>query len=207
LPKHEIIDGQTYLETNEGLMPIEIFGNHNLSNLAGAKWICQHMGVDEEEFYEAIATFKGASKRLEKIAESKNRVAYKDFAHSPSKVQATTSAVAKQYNSRKTIACLELHTYSSLNAEFLSEYKGALDAADQAIVFYSPSAVAIKKLEEVSEQQIFDAFKRKDLKVFTNPNDFKTYLFNLNLDNSVLLLMSSGNYGGLDFDEVKTLIN
>ncbi|MDC3387968.1 Mur ligase family protein [Flavobacteriaceae bacterium] len=207
LPKHEIIDGQTFLETNEGPMPIEIFGNHNLSNLAGAKWICQHMGVDEEAFYEAIATFKGASKRLEKIAESKNRVAYKDFAHSPSKVQATTSAVAKQYNSRKTIACLELHTYSSLNAEFLSEYKGALDAADQAIVFYSPSAVAIKKLEEVSEQQIFDAFKRKDLKVFTNPNDFKTYLFNLNLDNSVLLLMSSGNYGGLDFDEVKTLIN
>jgi UDP-N-acetylmuramate: L-alanyl-gamma-D-glutamyl-meso-diaminopimelate ligase len=95
LPKHEIIDGQTYLETNEGLMPIEIFGNHNLSNLAGAKWICQHMGVDEEAFYEAIATFKGASKRLEKIAESKNRVAYKDFAHSPSKVEATTSAVAK----------------------------------------------------------------------------------------------------------------
>jgi UDP-N-acetylmuramate: L-alanyl-gamma-D-glutamyl-meso-diaminopimelate ligase len=207
LPKHEIIDGQTYLETNEGLMPIEIFGNHNLSNLAGAKWICQHMGVDEEAFYEAIATFKGASKRLEKIAESKNRVAYKDFAHSPSKVEATTSAVAKQYNSRKTIACLELHTYSSLNAEFLSEYNGALDTADEAIVFYSPSAVAIKKLEEISEQQIFDAFKRKDLKVFTNPNDFKTYLFNLNLDNSVLLLMSSGNYGGLDFDEVKTLIN
>jgi UDP-N-acetylmuramate: L-alanyl-gamma-D-glutamyl-meso-diaminopimelate ligase len=207
LPKHEIIDGQTYLETNEGLMPIEIFGNHNLSNLAGAKWICQHMGVDEEAFYEAIATFKGASKRLEKIAESKNRVAYKDFAHSPSKVEATTSAVAKQYNSRKTIACLELHTYSSLNAEFLSEYNGALDTADEAIVFYSPSAVAIKKLEEVSEQQIFDAFKRKGLKVFTNSNDFKTYLFNLNLDNSVLLLMSSGNYGGLDFDEIKTLIN
>jgi UDP-N-acetylmuramate: L-alanyl-gamma-D-glutamyl-meso-diaminopimelate ligase len=207
LPKHEIIDGQTYLETNEGLMPIEIFGNHNLSNLAGAKWICQHMGVDEEAFYEAIATFKGASKRLEKIAESKNRVAYKDFAHSPSKVEATTSAVAKQYNSRKTIACLELHTYSSLNAEFLSEYNGALDTADQAIVFYSPSAVAIKKLEEISEQQIFDAFKRKDLKVFTNSTDFKTYLFNLNLDNSVLLLMSSGNYGGLDFEEIKTLIN
>jgi len=118
LPKHEIIDGQTYLETNEGPMPIEIFGDHNLSNLAGAKWICQHMGVDEEEFYEAIATFKGASKRLEKIAESKGKVAYKDFAHSPSKVKATTNAVAEQYNKRKTIACLELHTYSSLNAEF-----------------------------------------------------------------------------------------
>jgi UDP-N-acetylmuramate: L-alanyl-gamma-D-glutamyl-meso-diaminopimelate ligase len=188
-------------------MPIEIFGNHNLSNLAGAKWICQHMGIDEEEFYEAIATFKGASKRLEKIAESKNKVAYKDFAHSPSKVKATTDAVAAQYKTRKTITCLELHTYSSLNAEFLNEYDGALDAADEAVVFYSPNAVAIKKLEKVSEQQIFEAFKRKDLKVFTNPIDFKSYLFNLNLDNSVLLLMSSGNYGGLDFDEVKSLIN
>jgi len=206
LPKHEIIDGQTYLETNEGPMPIEIFGDHNLSNLAGAKWICQHMGIDEDEFYEAIATFKGASKRLEKIAESKGKVVYKDFAHSPSKVKATTSAVAEQYNTRKTIACLELHTYSSLNAEFLKEYENALDAADEAIVFYSPSAVAIKKLEEVSEQQIFDAFKRNDLKVFTNPEGFKKHLFNLNLDNSALLLMSSGNYGGLDFDEVKSII-
>ena len=207
LPEHSIIDGQTYLETNEGPMPIEIFGDHNLSNLAGAKWICQHMGVDEDEFYEAIATFKGASKRLEKIAESKGKVAYKDFAHSPSKVKATTNAVAEQYNTRKTIACLELHTYSSLNAEFLREYENALDAADEAIVFYSPSAVAIKKLEEVSEQQIFDAFKRNDLKVFTNPEGFKKHLFNMNLDNSALLLMSSGNYGGLDFDEVKSIIN
>jgi len=206
LPEHKIIDGQTYLETSEGPMPIEIFGDHNLSNLAGAKWICQHMGIDEEEFYEAIATFKGASKRLEKIAESKGKVAYKDFAHSPSKVKATTNAVAEQYNTRKTIACLELHTYSSLNAEFLKEYENALDAADEAIVFYSPSAVAIKKLEEVSEQQIFDAFKRNDLKVFTNPEGFKAHLFNMNLDNSALLLMSSGNYGGLDFDEVKSLI-
>jgi len=207
LPIHEIIDGQTYLETNEGPMPIEIFGDHNLSNLAGAKWICQHMGVDEDEFYEAIATFKGASKRLEKIAESKGKVAYKDFAHSPSKVKATTNAVAEQYNTRKTIACLELHTYSSLNSEFLKEYENALDAADEAIVFYSPNAVAIKKLEEVSEQQIFEAFKRNDLKVFTNPEGFKKHLFNLNLDNSALLLMSSGNYGGLDFDEVKSIIN
>lgn len=206
LPAHFIKDGQTFLETEEGPLPIEVFGNHNLSNLAGAKWICQHMGIDEDEFYQAIATFKGASKRLEKIAESNGKVAYKDFAHSPSKVKATTTAVAEQYNTRKTIACLELHTYSSLNAEFLKEYEHALDGADEALVFYSPNAVAIKKLEEVSEQQIFDAFKRNDLKVFTNPTDFKTELFNMNFDNSVLLLMSSGNYGGLDFDEVKSVI-
>lgn len=206
VPEHQIIDGQTYLETNEGPMPIEVFGNHNLSNLAGAKWICQHMGIDEDEFYEAISTFKGASKRLEKIAEGKGKVAYKDFAHSPSKVKATTKAVAKQYVNRKLIACLELHTYSSLNAEFLKEYENALDAADEAIVFYSPKAVAIKKLEEVSETQIFEAFKRNDLKVYTNPEAFKANLFALDLDNSALLLMSSGNYGGLNFDDVKQLI-
>ena len=203
---HFIEDGQTFLETEEGPLPIQVFGKHNLSNLAGAKWICQHMGIDEADFYEAITTFKGASKRLEKIAESEGKVVYKDFAHSPSKVKATTNAVAKQYSNRNIIACLELHTYSSLNAEFLKEYIGALDAADEAIVFYSPDAVAIKKLEEVSEQQIFDAFKRNDLKVFTNPQDFKNYLFQLNFDNSALLMMSSGNYGGLNLEEVKTLI-
>jgi len=203
---HFIEDGQTYLETEEGPLPIQVFGEHNLSNLAGAKWICQHMGIDEDDFYEAIGSFKGASKRLEKIAESQGKVCYKDFAHSPSKVKATTNAVAKQYENRNIIACLELHTYSSLNAEFLKEYVGALDAADEAIVFYSPNAVAIKKLDEVSEQQIFEAFKRNDLKVFTNPQDFKNYLFQLNFDNSALLMMSSGNYGGLDLNEVKQLI-
>ncbi len=203
---HFIKDGQTFLETNEGPLPIHVFGKHNLSNLAGAKWICQHMGIDEDDFFEAITSFTGASKRLEKIAESNNKVCYKDFAHSPSKVKATTNAVAKQYENRNMIACLELHTYSSLNAEFLKEYIGALDAADTAIVFYSPDAVAIKKLETVSEQQIFDAFKRNDLKVFTNPQDFKKYIFQLNFDNSVLLMMSSGNYGDLDLEEVKQLI-
>ncbi|MFD0964794.1 UDP-N-acetylmuramate--L-alanine ligase [Pseudofulvibacter geojedonensis] len=206
VPRHFIEDGKTFIETNEGPLPIEVFGEHNLSNLAGAKWICQHMGVDEEDFYEAISTFKGASKRLEKIAEGKGKVAYKDFAHSPSKVKATTQAVAKQYSNRKLIACLELHTYSSLNADFLKEYENALDAADEAYVFYSPKAVAIKKLSEVSIQQIFDAFKRNDLKIYTNPDDFKKSLFDLDFDNSALLLMSSGNYGGLDLKEVKELL-
>jgi len=154
-PEYIVEDRQTLLATPEGNLPIEVFGKHNLNNLAGAKWICQHMGIDEDDFYQAIATFKGASKRLEKIAESKNSIAYKDFAHSPSKVEATTKAVKEQYPNRTLVACLELHTYSSLNAEFLKEYKGALDAADVA---------------------------------------------------EALLLMSSGNYGGLDFDEVKGLI-
>jgi len=204
-PKYTVEEGETLLETPEGPMPIEVFGAHNLNNLAGAKWICQHMGIDEDDFYEAISTFKGASKRLEKIAESKTSVAYKDFAHSPSKVEATTKAVKEQYSDRTLVACLELHTYSSLNAEFLKEYKGALDAADVAVVFYSPHAVEIKKLEEVTETQIANAFERDDLIIYTNPEDFKNFLFSQKFDNKSLLLMSSGNYGGLDFDEVKAL--
>lgn len=206
-PEYTVENGTTLLETPDGAMPIEVFGAHNLNNLAGAKWICQCMGVDEAEFYEAIATFKGASKRLEKITESANKVAYKDFAHSPSKVSATTKAVKNQYPNRKLVACLELHTYSSLNAEFLKEYQGALDAADVAVVFYSPDAVKIKQLEEVTYGQIANSFERNDLIVYTNPTEFKDFLFNQNLDNSVLLLMSSGNYGGLNFDEVKQLIS
>ena len=205
-PSYSVEDGTTLLDTPEGPMPIEVFGAHNLNNLAGAKWICQNMGVDEADFYEAIASFKGASKRLEKIAEGKGKVAYKDFAHSPSKVSATTKAVKNQYPDRKLIACLELHTYSSLNAEFLKEYQGALDAADIAVVFYSPDAVKIKQLEEVTYDQIAQSFQRDDLIIYTNPADFKNFLFSQNFDNSALLLMSSGNYGGLNFDEVKELM-
>lgn len=205
-PSHFIDNGITYLETEEGDLPLEIFGKHNLQNLAGAKWICQHMGIDEDDFYEAIASFSGASKRLEKIAENSETVLFKDFAHSPSKVAATTKAVKEQYKERTLIACLELHTYSSLNAEFLSEYKGALDAADKAVVFYSPHAVEIKQLEEVSKEQIANAFQRDDLVIYTNPKEFKDFLFSENLEKSAVVLMSSGNYGGLDFDGVKQLV-
>jgi UDP-N-acetylmuramate: L-alanyl-gamma-D-glutamyl-meso-diaminopimelate ligase len=205
-PKFFIEDGITYLETQEGDLPLEIFGKHNLQNLAGAKWICQHMGIDEDDFYEAIASFSGASKRLEKIAESSSTVIFKDFAHSPSKVTATTKAVKNQYKECTVLACLELHTYSSLNTEFLSEYKGALDDADTAVVFYSPHAVKIKQLEEVTHQQIANAFQREDLIIYTNPDEFKTFLFQQNLEKTALVLMSSGNYGGLDFEKVKHLV-
>jgi len=206
IPEHQIVDGVTLLETPEGAMPVEIFGAHNLSNMAGAKWICQHMGIDEDDFYEAIATFKGASKRLEKIAESKESVIYKDFAHSPSKVMATTQAVKNQYTDRVCIACLELHTYSSLNPEFLTEYKNALDAADVAVVFYSPHAVELKGLKPILKQQILDAFDNDKLIVMTEPETFKTWLYGQDLKDSALLLMSSGNYGGLDFEELKGLV-
>jgi len=205
-PTYEIEDGITAIDTPDGMMPLEIFGDHNLQNLAGAKWICQHMGIDEDDFYEAIASFKGASKRLEKIAENTQTVIFKDFAHSPSKVKATTEAVKKQYENREVIACLELHTYSSLNAEFLGEYKGALDKADKAVVFYSPHAVKIKQLDEVTTAQIGAAFGREDLMMFTNPTEFKAFLLNQNLEQTAVVLMSSGNYGGLDFEEVKSLV-
>ncbi|PZW38623.1 UDP-N-acetylmuramate: L-alanyl-gamma-D-glutamyl-meso-diaminopimelate ligase [Mesonia algae] len=206
-PEYFIEDGETYLVTPEGDMPIEIFGKHNLNNLAGAKWVCQHMGVDEDEFYEAISTFKGASKRLEKIVETNTTTVYKDFAHSPSKVVATTKAVKEQFPQRKLIACLELHTYSSLNAEFLKHYKDTLDKADEAVVFYSPEAVAIKKLENVEEEDIKEAFQHSNLKIYTNPQLFQEYLKTQNFDNSTLLLMSSGNYGGLDLDTISELIS
>ena len=202
-PAYTIVNGTTFIETSEGEMPLEFFGKHNLQNMAGAKWICQHMGVNEDEFYEAIASFKGASKRLEKIAENKTSVVFKDFAHSPSKVEATTKAVKNQYANRRVLACLELHTYSSLNADFLKEYEGALNAADVAVVFYSPHALEIKKLEVITEQQIKKAFNREDLIIYTNPTDFQEYLFKQNFENTALLLMSSGNYGGLDFNKFK----
>ena len=205
-PKYSVENGDTLLDTQDGPMPIEVFGKHNLNNLEGARWICQLMGVQQEDFYEAIATFKGASKRLEKIGQGPTSIAYKDFAHSPSKVRATTQALKSQYPERSLLACLELHTYSSLNPEFLSEYKGTLNGADKAVVFYSPNAVKIKKLDAVSSSQILKAFQREDLVVFTDPAAFQDYLFEQDFTDTSLLLMSSGNYGGLDFEKVKEIL-
>jgi len=205
-PVYRIENGHTVLDTAEGEVPLEIFGKHNLQNLEGARSICFHLGIGEEDFYEAIADFKGASKRLEKIAENSQTAVFKDFAHSPSKVEATTNAVKEQYANRKLLACLELHTYSSLNEDFLKEYVGTLDKADEAVVFYSPHAVKIKRLKEVSQEQIARAFKRDDLVIYTDPKEFKEFLFSQNLADTTLLLMSSGNYGGLDFEEVKELL-
>ncbi|MCM2301868.1 MAG: Mur ligase family protein [Flavobacteriaceae bacterium] len=202
-PDYTIENEKTILETSLGKIPLAIFGHHNLQNLEGARWICLHMGISEEDFYEAISSFKGASKRLEKLQETTHNVLFKDFAHSPSKVKATTQSVKEQYAQKQLVACLELHTYSSLNVAFLNEYESALESADIAIVYYSPDAVAIKRLENISENQIKKAFKRDDLVVFTNPIDFKNYLFSLDFNNSALLMMSSGNYGNLDFEALK----
>ncbi len=203
---YTIENGQTFLETSEGLMPIELFGAHNLSNLAGAKWICQQMGVDEDDFYEAVSSFKGASKRLERLAFTTNGVIFKDFAHAPSKVTATTIAVRNQFPDHHFITCLELHTFSSLNPNFINEYRGSLDSADQAVVFYTPNAVALKGLDPLNKMQIAEAFQRDDLIIFTNPDALSNYFNNLTQKPLALLMMSSGNYGGLDLSALKKII-
>lgn len=206
LPQYEVRGDKTVLKSEGKEYELYIFGKHNLSNLAGAQKICALMGIEEDYFYKAVKSFKGAAKRLEKIAENQDTVIFKDYAHSPSKVKATTEAVRLQYPNKKVLACLELHTYSSLNAGFLDHYQGALDAADEALVFYSPEAVKIKRLENIDAQYIKDAFARDNLQVFTDPKSFKNTLKTLDLKDTVLLLMSSGDYGGLDFDEVSRWI-
>lgn len=205
LPSFSIEEGITYLETPEGAMPLEIFGEHNLSNLAGAKWICQHMGIDEADFFEAIGSFKGASKRLQRIENDNELHIFKDFAHSPSKVEATVNAVKDQYPNRRVLACLELHTYSSLNSSFINEYHGTMNAADEALVFYTPEAIEIKKLAHIGENRIKEAFGRTDIQIETSASKFREFLLTADFENSVLLLMSSGNYGGLDFEILKKL--
>lgn len=199
---HFIENGITYLDTDEGKIPVEIFGKHNMENLAGAQWICQLMGVTNTKFSEAISSFHGASKRLEKLAENNTAALYKDFAHSPSKVKATVDAVKSQYPNKKLLACLELHTYSSLNANFLKDYKNTLQNADISIIFYSPHAVAIKGLETISPEQIKQAFEKDDILVYTTPQEFQAYIAQQEFIDTVLLLMSSGDYGGLDLNKL-----
>lgn len=202
-----IIDaGITYLQTEEGDLPLSVFGAHNLANLAGAKWICQLMGVDEMDFFEAIESFKGAAKRLEKMATGSSAHLFKDFAHAPSKVKATALAVGNQFSDFTTTGCLELHTYSSLDPTFLPEYKGSLDALDEAVVYYDPEALKIKGRTAIAVKDIEQAFDHPNLKVFNSPAELHAYLFEKNYHKSVLLMMSSGNYGQLDWERLSSLI-
>lgn len=196
-----IEDGVTYLETPQGRVPLMIFGKHNLMNINAARLACNAVGVTDEQFYDAIRTFKGASKRLELIAKNGNRAAYKDFAHSPSKLKATINAVREQYPNRKLVACMELHTFSSLSESFLKQYAGTMDEADVAYVYFSPAAVAHKKLPPISTKMIYDAFGRADLHVFDDSRKLTDSLISLDWDNSVLLLMSSGNFDGINLNE------
>jgi len=205
-PDFYISNGITFLNTGEGPIPLNIFGKHNLSNIAGAKWICQQMGIGEDDFYEGISSFSGASRRLEKIFEYNTTVIFKDFAHAPSKVSATTCAVKKQFPNRKLIACLELHTYSSLNENFISEYQNTLKYADEAIVFYSVKAIEIKKINEISFDKIQTSFKHKKLNVFNNTPALEKFLKSKDYEYTSLLFMSSGNYGGLNINNIKYAI-
>lgn len=207
--KHIINNGITSLiDDNGNLIPIKVFGDHNLQNLSAAYHVCLNLRVTKNEFFKYIQTFKGASKRLELISENSNAVCYKDFAHSPSKLKATTEAMKNQFKERKLTACMELHTFSSLTSDFLKEYKGCIDAPDEAIVYFSLEALKHKNLPEITEKQVFDAFDRNDLKIFTDSNKLKEHLKSINWTNNNLLIMTSGNFSGINIDELgKSLIN
>jgi len=193
-PTHSIANGITTVDNTE----LIIFGNHNLQNLNAAKLVCKELGVTNSDFFLQIANFKGASMRLELVKKTAISAVYKDFAHSPSKLKATSSAMKKQFSSRKLVACMELHTFSSLNKKFLKEYKKSMDEPDIAIVYFSPKAIAIKRIDTITPNQIITAFDRKDLLVFTDSEKLGKYLRNLNWKGMNLLMMSSGNFNGIN---------
>ena len=197
-PEYEIQGGTVHLKTDLGEVPLSVFGAHNLLNMEGARYICQQLGVQDEAFYEAIMSFKGASKRLEKVERADGGTLYKDFAHAPSKVKATVKAFAEQFPDKTKYGFLELHTYSSLNPIFLELYDHAMDGLDEAVVFYSEEALKIKRMEAISPEFIKEKFKNESLKVFTNAEDLKAYWETLDKTKGVFLMMSSGNFGGLD---------
>ena len=163
---HDIVDGITRLETLSGKIPIAIFGDHNLQNLSAALEVCRAIGIDTGTFYDAIASFRGAARRLELVNQTTGHAVYKDFAHSPSKLKATTEALKKQYPNRKLIACMELHTFSSLNANFLQEYHGSMAQADEAFVYFNPHTIEHKKLTPITPAQVVDAFGGKNICVY-----------------------------------------
>jgi UDP-N-acetylmuramate: L-alanyl-gamma-D-glutamyl-meso-diaminopimelate ligase len=207
IPTHRIENGTTIIEDNKQDITLQIFGNHNLMNLNGAHLVCKKLGLTDNQFYEAIQSFKGAAKRLELVSKTDSFAFYKDFAHSPSKLKATTQATKQQFTNRKILACMELHTFSSLNETFLAEYDGAMNDADEAIVYFNPHTIAHKKLKPITEEQVLNYFNRKDLKVFTDSNILVTYLKTKSLKNHVLLMMSSGNFDGIDFKQLSTELN
>lgn len=183
-------------------LPLLFFGRHNMANLNAARLVCREMGVSDDAFYEAIASFKGASKRLEFVAEKDGVKIYRDFAHAPSKVQASVKALREQYPKRQLTACLELHTFSSLNEKFISHYKGSLNAADCAIVFFDPHAVALKRLPELGKQQIREAFGHPNLHIFNDAGQLRDFLSANRKPESVLALMSSGSFNGLEISSL-----
>jgi UDP-N-acetylmuramate: L-alanyl-gamma-D-glutamyl-meso-diaminopimelate ligase len=200
--EHKIINGKTVLLTEVGEVPVQVFGKHNMKNISGAKAVCLKIGVQPEEFYKHIATFKGAANRLELVAEKNGNQVYKDFAHAPSKLKATVEAVKNQFPKQQLVACIELHTYSSLSKDFLPEYKDTFNVADVAMVYYNPAVVAHKKLPAISEQEIKEAFNNPNLQIFTDSTKLKDALKAIQWDNKNLLMMSSGNFDGINLKEL-----
>lgn len=203
VPEHTIINGHTRVFFGKASTDLLVFGEHNLLNIHAALLVCKALGIGEIDFLAAIATFKGAAKRMELVAKNEQTAIYRDFAHAPSKVKATIQALRKQYPNRKLIAVLELHTYSSLNAAFMSEYNGALDPADIAGVFYSAHALEIKRMPDLSPEIIREGFANKDLVILNTRAALETFLDQQDFHNTNLLLMSSGDYEGLDFGGLK----
>lgn len=201
-----IQDGVTYLKTEFGEIEIPIFGHHNLQNLQGALEICLSLGLSKSQFYGAIQSFKGAAKRQEILARSQSSILYRDFAHAPSKLKATVHAVKNQFPNRRLIAVQELHTYSSLNKNFLPNYANSMDEADLAIIYLNPHAVALKKLELMDEGTLRKGFQRADLRLFTSSDELKAFLLAQDYNQTNLLLMSSGNYDNMDLESLKTKI-
>jgi UDP-N-acetylmuramate: L-alanyl-gamma-D-glutamyl-meso-diaminopimelate ligase len=206
LPRHTIENGVTRVFFGEQSAALEVFGDHNLLNLHAARLVCRELGLSDAEFLQAIATFKGAAKRLEVVAKNGQCVIYRDFAHAPSKVKATMEATKQQFPGRKLVAVLELHTYSSLNAEFLEQYYGALDTADVAAVFYSKHALEIKRMPDLAPELIAQRFGRNDLHIFHERENLEAFLKAQSYQDTNLLLMSSGTYDGLDFSNLKALL-
>ncbi len=207
---HVIRDGQTYLTTAGGEVPLQVFGLHNMKNIAGALAVCDRLGVTDEQFYEAIQSFAGASRRLETVARAGNRIVYRDFAHAPSMVEATTEAVKAQYPDQKLLACVELHTFSSLNKAFLNEYRHSLDAADLAAVYVNEHTLAIKGLEPISPDDILSAFDKPGLQVFTETADLEAFIRQNQANADIFLMMSSavprpGTFGDLDLKTIVSL--
>ena len=200
-PEHKVENGITYIKYKNQYIPLKIFGEHNLQNLNAARIVCHALGVSDERFYKEIASFTGATNRLEKVAETSSSVAYKDFAHSPSKLKATIHAVREQYKDKRIVACMELHTFSSLRADFLPQYAHCMDEADIAYVYFNPKVIEHKHLQAINPDDVKKAFASDKVRVFTDTNLLQAELRSLTYDNDALLMMSSGNFSGVNIKE------
>jgi UDP-N-acetylmuramate: L-alanyl-gamma-D-glutamyl-meso-diaminopimelate ligase len=198
IPDHRIRNGKTSIMIEGNETELRVFGDHNLLNLNAAWLVCKELGIPPKAFTRAIASFTGAAKRLEVLADAGSTVFFRDFAHAPSKVKATIDAVKNQFPERKLIAALELHTYSSLNEAFMKEYEGAMQKADNASVFYSKHALELKRMPELPKEAVKNGFKKEDLNVFNDRRELETWLNANDYKNAVVVFMSSGNYDGLD---------